>query len=121
MQSDIDRNRDAVSARLLAELEQVTFDGHAHVLERTRSSGWRTRLHRLWNAEIELPVVPAALTLIVMIAAAGMLTLGPPKAGEQSDSVIAPRHRDLIEAGGSIYWKDDYDKAVAMLENPDQG
>jgi len=120
MQNDKDWERGAITERLQVELGRVRFEGHARVLERTRSSGWHTRLHRLWNAEIELPVVPAALALILIAAAAGLITFRPPIAGEPTGSGMTPRHRDLIQAGGSIYWKDDHDKAVAMLENPDQ-
>ncbi|WP_172250638.1 hypothetical protein [Saccharibacillus deserti] len=107
--------RSAVKRKLDEELKLHTFAGQEAVLKRTHPAPRRTRLHALWNRELEWVLNPASLmggtAALLLLAALPVLsyTLQSPHP--------AAGQRELIEVGGSIYWSDTYRNEVDRLEN----
>lgn len=99
------------------ELESLHFTYQTKVLKRTHPGSWGEQLRKFWNYEIEIPVVPAAGTLALI---AVILFLHP------WSSSVSPNHEQfadrgpLVEAYGNTYWKKDYERAVARLEDKTQ-
>ncbi|WP_342564605.1 hypothetical protein NST84_05380 [Paenibacillus sp. FSL R7-0345] len=112
----MDNGREMIRQRLEEELTHVTFSGHDRVLEQTHPPTFRGRLAALWNKELEI-------SLGTLGAAAAVLTTGvllfyaPQMTTEQQQSIQPQERRELIETGGSTYWKDLYEQAVKQHEN----
>jgi len=109
--------RESMNKRLQEELGGLRFGGQENVLRRTHPQTWRDRLLALWNKELELPVVPLGLSFVVLLAVAAASQLRSSDDGSEA----ADNRRELVEVGGNTYWKDDYEKAVASIENKGQG
>lgn len=108
--------RDGVKAALDEELERIRFAGSAQVLERTHPRGWRRRLHAFWNKELEIPVVPLAAMAAVL---AGTLLWGRLRNEPDSGMADSGMNRVLVEEGANVYWKDEYERAVASIATED--
>ncbi|XID92737.1 hypothetical protein ACF3MZ_30515 [Paenibacillaceae bacterium WGS1546] len=111
------RERAHIRNKLDAELEEVRFGRADDVLRRTHPRTWRDRLRAFWNKEIEVPVLPLGLSFAVILAVTAASQLRE-RAGD-GDAAL-PGGRELIEAGGNTYWKDDYERAVAFVESDRQ-
>ncbi len=109
--------RESMNKRLREELEELRFGGQEDVVRRTHPRSWSDRLLALWNKELELPIVPLGLSLVILLAVAAASQLRSSDDGSEA----ADNRRELVEVGGNTYWKDDYEKAVAAIENKDQG
>ncbi|WP_078592850.1 hypothetical protein [Evansella clarkii] len=82
---------------LVEELEQYNFTAAGKVTARTHPRSFREKLDRLWNKEINIPLVPVGAALFLFLSAGSMFVI----------SETAPDgQRELIEKGGSIYWSD---------------
>ncbi|MEK8129114.1 hypothetical protein WMW72_14510 [Paenibacillus filicis] len=108
-----DQGSDSIRDRLDAELSGTRFTGQHKVLERTHPKGWRQKLSSWWNSELELPLVPVSLVFLVLFGAVEVNRLQSSSSGGKT---TAQERRELIEVGGSTYWKDEFDKAVARSE-----
>ncbi|MBD2843863.1 hypothetical protein IDH44_01550 [Paenibacillus sp. IB182496] len=104
----------AVRARLEEALGGLRFGGKAAVLRRTHPATRRERLAAWWNRELEVPVLPAGALLLagVLILA---LAYGPWDDSIAPTAVHEPK-RTLVEAGGNLYWQDEYERAVALRD-----
>lgn len=111
------RERAYIRSKLDGELEEVRFGRAEDVLRRTHPRTWRDRLRAFWNKEIEVPVLPLGLSFAVILAISAASQLRD-RVGD-GDAAL-PESRELIEAGGNTYWKDDYERAVASVESDDQ-
>ncbi|MCI3923012.1 hypothetical protein MO973_22575 [Paenibacillus sp. TRM 82003] len=102
-----------------AELDPIRFAGRDEVLRRTTAPGRRERLRAWWETELELPLAPvgAAAALLLAVGIGWFASYAPGEPGEDGSTADAGV-KELIEAGGNTYWKDDYERAVAMLEDP---
>lgn len=109
--------RESMNKRLREELEELRFGGQEDVVRRTHPRSWRDRLLELWNKELELPVVPLGLSFVILLAVA---TASQLRSSDDGSEAVDNR-RELVEVGGNTYWKDDYERAVAAIENKDQG
>lgn len=114
----MDRERDEFKKQLDEELRSVTFTGHEQVLRQTHPPTRRARLLALWNKELDIPLKPVGAFAAILIA--GTVLLYFPQHGTQTQtgqSVQQPGQRELIQAGGNMYWKDIYEQAVQRHES----
>ncbi|TNJ54506.1 hypothetical protein FE784_39900 [Paenibacillus hemerocallicola] len=112
----MDNDKEPVKARLDEELRDLRFQGAANVLARTHPRTWAERIRAIWNKEIEIPVVPSGAAVAVLL-----LMLAIQQTANPDPEQAAPRNRQLVEAGGNTYWKDEFERAVANAENQNQG
>ncbi len=105
------QERETIHRRLKDELSEVYFDQTDLVLQRTHPRTWGQRIRMLWNREIELPLVPIGLAAAFLIGIAIFQQGADPQQGDP----LTPRQ--MVEAGGNIYWADAYEKAVSSREN----
>ena len=108
--------RKRVREQLDEELSELRFQGHEEVLKRLQPVAWRERLRELWNREIEVPLVPVGL-MVALIAGASLWLRQPPSV--QDTSADLPKKTELIEVAGNVYWKEDYERMIASVENSD--
>lgn len=109
----MNKEQQQAQAQLEAELEQVHFSLQEQVLSRAFPKSRGERLRALWNKELQLPVIPLGLAAAVLLSLAVMSSL--PRTGPGMKT--ADRSRELVHVAGNIYWKDEYERAVALLEN----
>ncbi|ASA19434.1 hypothetical protein [Paenibacillus donghaensis] len=114
-----EQERAQMKRKLDEELGPVRFTGQDRVLRQTHPRSLGSRLHALWNKELEIPLRPVgALGAVLLVAA---FALNPLRSSETPQPAQQPvqqsAHRELIEAGGSTYWKDVYEQAVMKDAN----
>lgn len=115
-----EQEQEVIRQRLDEELGELHFLKSAEVLNRTHPRSWLAKLRALWNYELELPLIPIGASFAVLLA---ILFVAPLKEnmGKGKSAVDLPRaERQLVEAGGNTYWKDDYEKAVEGVEIKDK-
>jgi hypothetical protein len=109
-----------LAQQLKQELEEIRFLGADKVIHRTFPKTGRERLSSLWNKEIEI----SAAAIGYLSAAVAVLLFGgllwKEATVKPAASVPFQASNELLEAGGSYYWKDQYERMVARLENSDQ-
>lgn len=109
-----------MAEQLKQELEEIRFLGAEKVISRTFPKSSRERLSSLWNKEVEI----SAAAIGYFGAAAAVLLLGGLLWREAivkpAVSVPLQMSNELLEAGGNYYWKDQYERMVARLENSGQ-
>jgi hypothetical protein len=98
------------------ELEQVHFTTQQEVINRINRLTWKEKLHRLWNKEISIPLIPVSTAFIVLTMTIGYVEFYPWK---QIDN--ATHEKKLIKVAGNYYWKDDFERALLKDENKDEG
>ncbi|QHW29863.1 hypothetical protein GZH47_02800 [Paenibacillus rhizovicinus] len=108
--------RAGVKAALDRELGRLLFSGQEKVLGQTHPRGLQSRLHAIWNKELEIPLVPAAAIIAVL---AGTLVLGRMRSDPIVDRTDSAVNRVLVVEGKNVYWQDDYERAVASIEAED--
>ncbi|MDO3411974.1 hypothetical protein QWJ34_19585 [Saccharibacillus sp. CPCC 101409] len=111
VQGNEQHERETVKRKLDEELNAVNFRAHDNVLRRTHPASLRARLSALWNREVEIPLRPAGIAFGA--AALGLALILPYAARPPRDVQTTAPQRQMIEAGGSFYWKDLYEKAVS--------
>jgi len=114
----MDRELESIRNKLDEEMGELRFSRAEDVLRRTHPRSWRDRLLAFWNKELEVPVLPVGLSLAVILAVVAADRLKGTGHGQEPGA--AASERQLIEAGGNTYWKDDYERAVAAIEAKDQ-
>lgn len=108
--------REAIKQQLDDELNEIQFTGHERVILQTHPLAFGARLFSLWNKEIEIPVKPLGAIAVLFLVAT--LALHQPGMGNTPQQSMQPsEQRELIEAGGNMYWKDIYEQAVKQHEN----
>ncbi|TVY01194.1 hypothetical protein [Cohnella terricola] len=113
----MNRERERIKNRLDEELGGLQFGGQEETLRRTHPRSWRDRLRAFWNKEIEVSLLPLGASLAVILAVAAIYQLSDAK--NDSGDTDWRDGRQLVEAGGNTYWKDDYERAVASIEGND--
>ena len=103
------QEKEVIKKQLNNELKTVKFTQHQKVLSRTHPVSTKEKLAAFLNKEIEIPLVPIFATLALLIFSWG---LGMEQK-QQTDSFS----RELVEAGGNMYWKDDLERVVVLREN----
>ncbi len=107
-----EQERELFRRQLEEDLGELRFARTTEVLKRTHPRTWHARLDSLWNKEIELPLFPLGMSLALLVTIA---TVAQWK-NSDTDEDASGEQRQLIQAGGNTYWKDDYEKAVAASE-----
>jgi hypothetical protein len=110
--------REHCKRKLDEELGRMRFTKEAEVLGLTHPRTWRQKWGALWNKEIEVPLLPLGMSMAVIIAIMAVVQV---RNSEINDETRQGDQRQLIEAGGNTYWKDQYERAVASLEGDSQG
>lgn len=110
----------SMRAKLEEELKEMHFSRSTEVLNRTHPRSLPAKLRAWWNYEIELPLIPLgagfAVLLVILLATQFEEHSDP---GDLAGDM--PRaDRQLVEAGGNTYWKEDFEKAVRRVEGKDQ-
>lgn len=109
----------SMRAKLEEELKEMRFSKGAEVLNRTHPRSLPAKLRALWNYEIEVPLIPLGASFAVLLVI--LLAVQFEEHSDKDDMTgDMPPDRQLVEAGGNTYWKDDYDKAVKRVEVKDQ-
>ena len=113
----MNRERESLKRQLDAELEEIRLstEHRNHVIGQIRPKGWRARLKAMWNTEIEIPLLPAGAAFALLLAAVVILKVQHSQ--PDMPSIAEQSGKQLIKVDGNSYWKDEYDKAVAMNEN----
>ncbi|CAM3911401.1 hypothetical protein COLU111180_13985 [Cohnella lubricantis] len=106
--------------RLDEELGDLRFLRSAEVLDRTHPRSLPAKLRALWNYEFELPLLPIGASFAVLLAILFVAQLQENTDNRQRAAVMPRAERQLVEAGGNTYWKDEYEKAVRGVEAQDQ-
>jgi len=106
---EMKQEQELIRQRLDRELGELHFTHVEDVLERTHPYTWQARLRALWNKEIELPLFPLGVGIALILTVVMITQLEDDHRGANPTYL---KHRQLIEAGGNTYWKDDYEKAV---------
>lgn len=109
-----------IRKKLDEELEELRFLKGAEVLDRTHPRSWRAKLRAAWNYELELPLIPIGASLAVLLTILFVAQLQEDMGKGRSTEDMSRAGRQLVEAGGNTYWKDDYEKAVKGVEVKDQ-
>ncbi|MYL53865.1 hypothetical protein GLW08_11010 [Pontibacillus yanchengensis] len=94
-----------VQQKVDQELEHVTFQSQAQVLEKVKPSTKKQRLQAWLNKEVEVPLVPAATASLLLFAS---LTFPPFFLSNNQEHPTVHDTDELIERGGSVYWKSSY-------------
>jgi len=103
-----------IRTKLDEELGELRFQRSEEVLARAFPRSWKGRLKAFWNKELEVPLFPLGVSLTFLLIVMSSF-LYPKQTGETPQE-----HKQLVEAGGNTYWKEDYEKAVAANEAADQ-
>jgi hypothetical protein len=117
----LDQEQPTVKQMLDRELADLRFDTQAHVIGRTHPTTWRGRLRAFWNKELELPMVPLGTAFVFFLTASFLYYADRQPKADPAIGNEAFQQRELIEAGGSVYWKDEIERRLSHHENPNQG
>lgn len=107
------REQEFIKKRLDDELAMLYFNREEEVLRRTHPRSWHERLKALWNKELEVPLLPIGMSVAMLFAVVAVTQL---QDFQNRQDTPSGDHRQLIEAGGNTYWKDDYEKVVNAVE-----
>lgn len=94
------------------ELVDFQFNGLDKVLQRTHPKNWLHRASKLWNKEIEIPLLPLAsvLFLAISIGIGSQLIDG----NDPISSIQQPTQtKVLVDTGVGIYTYDVLERAVS--------
>ncbi|MFC5404941.1 hypothetical protein [Cohnella soli] len=107
-----------ISQRLDEELNIVKFTRAEETIRRTHPRTRRDRLHAWWNKELRVPLLPIGVGFVVAMTLFVGIRL---KEISIRGEVPLYERRELVQAGGNMYWKDEYEKAVAFRDGNTQG
>lgn len=107
-----------IKRTLEQELSEIRFTQAAEVLRATHPRCWRDMVRAFLNKELELPLVPLGTAPLFLLAALFVYHL----AEQPKTHPGGPQQhlRELIEEGGSYYWKDEYERKVNRHEGDHQ-
>jgi len=106
----MNREKEKMKQQLDKELQHIQFTKQQEVLKRTHPVDFKERLASLWNKEIEIPILPVCTVITILFLSFGFW-------GFTNEKEHQPLQRELVEAGGNVYWKDQLEKAVVIYEN----
>lgn len=105
------KGKQAVKERLDHELKDVHFSGCEKVIQKTHSRSFAQKLSSLWNKEIEVPVLPIVMAVVLFFSTISL------RDDLKSEVITTQAEREIIQIAGYTYWKDDYERAVKLHEN----
>lgn len=111
---EVNDEKNKVKDQLDRELQSIKFTKYQEVIERTHPVSYKQRLFAFWNKEIDIPLVPVSATLAFFLF---FVWGGSEWKDERQTNVI---QRELVDAGGSTYWKDDLEKVVSLRESKNE-
>lgn len=100
-----------IRKQLENELVDLQFNGQDKVLQRSHPKNWMHRAGKLWNKEIEIPLLPLASVLLLVIS----ISIGSQfiDRDDPSSSIPQPAQtKVLVDTGVGIYTYDVLEKAV---------
>lgn len=103
------QQKEVIKKQLNDELNHVKFTQHQKVLNRTHPVSVKGKLAAFWNKEIEIPLIPVFATLSLLVFSLGL--------GMEHKQQTYSTSRELVEAGGNMYWKDELERVVVLREN----
>ncbi|MGM0902217.1 MAG: hypothetical protein ACQEXB_14120 [Bacillota bacterium] len=108
----MNREKEIIKQKLDDELRYVKFTRQEDVRNRINPVTWKNKLSSFLNKEFEVPLMPifTAVTLL-------FLSWGIWKFTNENDPQPLLSQKELVEAGGNIYWKDQLERAVVLHEN----
>ena len=92
------------------ELEQIQFSRQVEVMNKITRITWKDKLHRLWNKEITIPLIPISAVLALCIVLIGYKEKWQEEPKNTNSGV-------LITVAGSYYWKEDLERMMSENEN----
>lgn len=104
------RGKVKIKQQLDKELQHIRFTKQHEVLKRTHPVDFKERLASFWNKEIEIPLLPICTIITCLFLSVGIW-------GFTNEKEHQPLQRELVEAGGNVYWKDQLERAVVIYEN----
>ncbi|MBD3922044.1 hypothetical protein H8B09_25000 [Paenibacillus sp. PR3] len=115
-----EQEQELIRTKLEEELGEMHFLKSAEVVARTHPRSLWAKLRAVWNYELELPLISIGASFAVLVAIVFVTQLEE-KVDKAEPTRNLPRaERQLVEAGGNTYWKDDYEKAVDDVEVKNQ-
>ncbi|MCH1627385.1 hypothetical protein [Fredinandcohnia quinoae] len=103
------QEKERLKNQLNQELGSLQFTKQQKVIDRIHPITWKQKMASILNKEIELPLLPLSLAILLLLLPLGIKGFLPQNSS-QSDKV-------LVEINGNIYWKDELDRAVKRYEN----
>jgi hypothetical protein len=94
------------------EMEHIHFSRKQNVLNEIKRQTWKNKLHRLWNKEISIPLIPVSTAFVLFIMALGYVELSPLEQNDKKN-----QDKKLIQVAGNYYWKDEFERALLKNEN----
>lgn len=109
-----------ITEKINQELEDIHFQGADKVISHTFPKSGRERLASLWNKEIEIrAAVIGYVSASILVLFIGIYLWKDPVM-KPTPSVSLQAGTELLKVGDSIYWKEQYERMVAKLEDSDQ-
>ncbi|WP_405102816.1 hypothetical protein [Oceanobacillus sp. FSL H7-0719] len=93
-----------IKKQLDNELKNLVFMKQEEVLKQLTPRDWRTKVRRFWNKEITIPLLPVSSVFVLLLFGYGFFNVYDNRELE---------HQELIELGGSTYWKDEIEERIA--------
>ncbi|MGG3279817.1 hypothetical protein [Paenibacillus solani] len=109
-----------IAEKINQELKEIHFQGADKVISRTFPKSGRESLASLWNKEIEIPAAVIGYVSASVLALVLGIYLWKDPVMKPAPTKSLQAGTELLEVGGSIYWKDQYERMVARLEDSDQ-
>lgn len=109
--------RESYKHKLDEELEEITLPiaRRNAIIAQAYPKGWRAQLKAIWNTELEIPLLPAGAAFVLLLAAVVILKVQDSQT--DLEGMTGQSVKEIIVVDGNSYWKDEFDKAVAMNEN----
>ncbi|MFS0674289.1 hypothetical protein [Ornithinibacillus sp. 179-J 7C1 HS] len=104
--------KEQLKVNLDKEVESIQFTKHQEVLEQVYPTTWKQKLHKLWNKEISIPLIPVSTVFALMVIAIGYVEINT------SEKINNPnQEKVIIQVAGNYYWKDEFERALLKNEN----
>lgn len=106
------KKKESIKIQLDKELSGLEFTKQQQVLDHVHSLTWKQKIASIWNKEIELPLLPLSAVFMLLF-----LGFGAKEFIVNIDKQQTMTDKLLIEVGGNVYWKDDFERMVIGDEN----
>lgn len=104
--------KEQLKGNLDKEVESIQFTKHQEVLEQVYPTTWKQKLHKLWNKEISIPLIPVSTVCVLFI-----IVISYPEIRSIEPLPKDEANRAIKEIAGYYYWEDDYERALLRDED----
>ncbi|SHF86332.1 hypothetical protein [Ornithinibacillus halophilus] len=91
------------------ELQNIHFNKQEEVLDKAYPTTWKQKLSKLWNKEIDIPLLPVGAVFVLMLFGYGYKDIF------NNDRMY--EDKELVEIAGNTYWKDELEKVMGKYED----